>query len=95
LRKSRRAAAEAQLMALAQRQAQFLVDARTYAADLATLNMSLTNDVSNYYTVSIAVVAGPPPSFTVTATPRSDTSQASDFVLGLDSSGAKTPAGVW
>ncbi len=92
VKKGRRAAAQSHLMEIAQRQQQYLLDARTYAADLASLGVSTPADVSEFYAVEINV-ADTPPSFTITATAKG--SQASDGDLTLDNTGLKTPAGKW
>jgi type IV pilus assembly protein PilE len=93
--KGRRAGAQAVLMDIAQRQQQYLLDARSYASDLATLGVSPPNDVAAYYTVSVALIAGPPPGFSATATPKAGTAQANDPVLTIDNAGVKTPVGKW
>ena len=93
-----RAAAEAFMMDVANRQKQFLLDARSYAPDLATLTMSvLPANVSNNYTVTVSapVVAGAPPTFIVTAAPVAGSKQANDGTLTLDDLGAKLPVGKW
>lgn len=95
LRKGRRAAAQAVLMDVAQKQQQYLLDARSYASDLTTLNISVPADVSKYYAITLAVGGGAPPTFTATATPNSGTDQASDPTLTIDNTGAKTPADKW
>ena len=93
LRKSRRASADSH---------QYLLDNRQYAANLAALGITTPSEVSTYYTInacdtSVAcVVAGTPPSFTVTATPIG--SQALDLsgaTLSVDNSGAKLPTTGW
>lgn len=91
--KARRAAAQSHLMDIAQREQQYLLDARSYAADLATLNMTTPTDVSTYYTIAIAAPTATPPTFTVTATATGQ--QATDGNLTIDSTGAKTPATHW
>src|SRR4051794_28733087 len=63
IRKSRRSEAQAYLMALAGRQQQFLVDTRSYAGALATINLPLPTSVNAAYNVTLATVAGPPPTF--------------------------------
>lgn len=92
--KSNRAAAQAFMADVENRQKQYLLDARSYAANLTTLGMAAPIDVSGFYTVSIAVSATPP-AFTITATPIAGTKQESDGALTLDSSGAKTPVDKW
>lgn len=93
--RNNRAAAQSALMDVAQRQQQYLLDSRAYAPNLASLNMTLPASVSRYYTVAIATTAGPPPTFTVTATPAAGTSQATDGALSIDQAGTKTPAEKW
>lgn len=93
--KSRRADAQAHLMDIAQRQQQYLLDARAYAAALGDLKMSTPNDISKYYTIAVALDAGPPLAFTLTAKPKAGTPQAKDVTLTLDSTGAKTPVEKW
>lgn len=93
LMKGKRASAQTHLMDIAQRQQQYLLDARSYAADLAALNMTTPTDVSTYYTITFTVANGTPPSFTITATPTG--TQVTDGVLTIDSTGVKTPADKW
>lgn len=95
VRKGKRASAQAHLMDVAQSQQRYLLDNRSFAADLTSLNMTTPADVSSFYTITIALVAGPPPSFTITATPKAGTAQASDVTLTIDAAGAKTPADKW
>jgi type IV pilus assembly protein PilE len=90
-----RSAAEAHLMDIAQLQQRYLLDARSFAPDLATLNMTTPGNVSPYYTIAIVTSAGPPPGFTATATPKAGTAQASDVTLSIDAAGVKTPSNLW
>ena len=93
--KRRRAGAQAVLMDIAQRQQQYRLDARNYASDLATLNISPPNDVTAYYTISLVVTAGSPPTFTATAAPKMGGAQENDLVLTINNAGVKTPANKW
>jgi type IV pilus assembly protein PilE len=93
--KSRRSAAQASLMEIAQRQQQYLLDARSYAPNLTTLGVTIPANVSSFYTFTNVATAGPPPTFTATATPIAGTAQASDPVLGINQAGVKTPTTVW
>ena len=96
LAKGRRASAQAHLMDISQRQQQYLLDARSYASSLTALNMTTPSDVSAYYNaIDILLVAGPPPGFTLTATPKAGTAQANDSVLSINQAGLKTPADKW
>ncbi|QDF97534.1 pilus assembly protein [Azoarcus sp. DD4] len=93
--KTNRTAAKSFLMEVAQRQQQYLLDAREYAADLTTLGMTVPADVSRYYTVSITGVAAgdSPPDFVAQAVPIAGSTQANDGNLTVDETGAKT--GKW
>jgi type IV pilus assembly protein PilE len=93
--KARRSAAQGHLMDIAQMQQRYLLDARSYAPDMLTLNMTTPNDVSSYYTIAITNTPGPPPTFTATATPKAGTSQASDVPLSIDNVGVKMPTNIW
>lgn len=88
-----RAAAHQFLMHAANRQEQFFLDNRAYAAGLAALNLTVPDEVNDYYAVSVATVAGPPPGFTLTAAPRAGTAQAGDGDLTLAADGTRT--GKW
>lgn len=69
--KSNRAVAESFMMKVASKQAQYQLDARIYAPDMATLGYTtLPTEVSKNY--GVAVVSDnttTPPSYTITATP--------------------------
>ena len=88
VRKGRRADAQGALTDIASRQQQYLMDARAYAPSLATLNYTPQASVTDFYTIAIAT-AGPPPSFTITATPIAGKDQVKDGSLELTSTGAK------
>ena len=99
VRKSRRAEAQAYLMALAGRQTQFLIDTRSYAATLATINIPMPSNVAASYDVTLAAAGGPPPTFVLTAAPKPGTDQVSERcgTLTINQTGAKTAAviGCW
>ncbi len=90
--RSSRGAAQAFLLDVAARQQQRFVDVRGYASDLATLGMSPDGDVASKYTFTITTAAGPPPTFSVSAAPKSGTLQTKDGcgTLTIDQNGAKT-----
>jgi len=93
--KGNRAAAQAFMVEVANRQKQYQLDARSYALDLATLGMTVPADVSKHYSACCGiVVVAVPPSFIITAIPTSAT-QSGDGTLTLSSDGTKTPAGKW
>lgn len=96
LRKARRAAAQSHLMDVAQRQQQYLLDARSYAPDLATLGIATPSDVLAFYDAPVlATPVGTRPTFTVTITPKTGTHQVPDGPLSINSAGVKTPAEKW
>ena len=87
-----RTAAQAVMMEIATRQQQFFVANRTYAT-AAQLGFALPPEVADNYDFAIDLVAGPPPGFDITFTPKG--AQAGDVVLGLNSDGVKEPEGKW
>ena len=96
VRKGNRGAAESYLSDIAQRQQQYLLDQRAYAATEAALGLSTPSSVVPFYTITIGTSAGPPPAFTVSATPKG--SQAADLSgqpLTITNTGAKGPSGAW
>lgn len=93
---SNRSAAQSHLMDIAQLEQQYLLDNRAYTATLSDLNgLSTPTAVSKYYTITITVDAGPPPTFLATATPKAGTAQATDVTLTINNAGTKTPDGKW
>ena len=88
--RSHRSAVQSFISDVASRQSQFFLDRRNYAATVAALNMAAPAEVGARYTVAIAVVAGPPAGFQVTATPTG--AQATDRcgVLTIDQAGNRT-----
>lgn len=93
--KSNRAAAQAYMVDLAQRETQYLADSRSYAGTVDLLNLPTPAAVSAKYTITIDTQDGPPPTFTITATPVATSNQAGDGVLTIDHTGLKSPAGKW
>jgi len=85
-----RAAAQAFMLDVSNREKQYMLDARSYTDSFTTLAMTPPVDVSRNYTVTIAVVAGPPPSYTITAAPVAGSRQEGDGNLTLDDLGNKT-----
>lgn len=102
LRKGTRAAAQAALMAIADREAQYMLDARNYALGstaLTTLNYSVPSEVSPHYDITITASDGTttatkPPSYIIVATPKSTSAQKNDGTLELYHTGTKKRAGV-
>ena len=98
VRRGNRAAAESEMMDLANREQQYLLANRCYA-DLATIGYTLPSNLNGKYTPSIGgtVALGScqntMPNFTITFTPVPGSVQASDGPLVLTSEGVKTRAG--
>jgi type IV pilus assembly protein PilE len=95
MRRSARAEIQAAMTDIAARQAQFLVDRRAYAATVAATGWQWPSGLSSKYTLTLNVVAGPPPSFSLTADAQG--SQASDKCpsMTIDSAGTRSPANCW
>jgi type IV pilus assembly protein PilE len=104
--RANRSAAQQLMLAIASRQEQHMLDARTYTATIGPGGLNVAQDgwdctstptqcTTGRYTVTSPLVAGPPPGYTITATPVAGTAQASDGVLTLNNLGAKTPADKW
>lgn len=93
LMKSARAAAQAQMMDIANREQQFLLANRAYVnkAALEASGFSLEERVSSRYNYDVTVGSGAVPSFTITFTAKG--SQLDDGDLTLNSAGVKT--GKW
>jgi len=94
VKRGHRAAAQAEMMDIANRQQQYFLANRGYASSVGTLNYSLPDAVSARYTAAIAADnTATPPTFTITFTATG--TQVSDGDLTLNSQGAKTPAAKW
>ena len=94
--RANRAAAQALLIDLANRQQLYVLDARNYAATLADLGLpQVPSDVGTYYAVPDPVVdnAAMPPMFVVSAVARAGTIQARDGDLSVNSMGVRS--GHW
>jgi type IV pilus assembly protein PilE len=95
--RANRSAAQSFMLEVSSRQERFLLDARAYAANVAALGISPPPSVSANYTITSAIVAGPPPGYTITATPIPGTQQAIKdtlcAILTLDATGTKTASG--
>lgn len=91
--RSNRAAAQSEMMDIANREQQYLLANRSYG-NAAAIGYTLPSSLSAKYTSAIVPIAGStttPPSFLITFTPIG--SQVGDGVLTLNSDGVKT--GKW
>lgn len=93
--RSKRSAAQAEMMDIANREQQYLLANRVYATkdQLQAGGYSLPSDISSYYNYEITLGTGAMPSYTITF--DSIGSQASDGDLTLTSEGVKGPDGKW
>ena len=93
VKKSNRAAAQAFMLEVAQRQQNQLVNARAYATSLSVLGVTMPADVSDYYEVggsNLGVASGNPPSFSFRLDAKSGTMQADDGSLCITNTGSRT-----
>ncbi|WP_418117501.1 type IV pilin protein [Variovorax sp. 350MFTsu5.1] len=93
--RSKRSAAQAQMMDIANRQQQYLIANRVYAdkAALTASGYSLPSEVSANYSYDVTLSTSGAPGYTLTFTPTG--SQSGDGNLSLTSEGVKSPAGKW
>ena len=93
--KGNRAAAQAQMLDIANRQQQFMLANRAYAtkAQLTTSGYALPIEVSTRYSYNITVGTGAVPDYLITFTAIG--SQASDGDITLNSEGVKAPSEKW
>lgn len=94
--RSNRAAAQAQMMEIANREQLFLVSDRSYAdkQKLESSGFALPAEVASKYNYEITIDEGAsPPSFLIRFMPQG--TQSVDGELTLDSAGRKTPAEKW
>lgn len=97
-----RAAAQAFMLDIANREKQYLLDARAYIAGstdaagaLSALSMTAPKIVYTNYTIAVSAPVATIPSFTITATPVTGRPQESDGALTLNDLGTKTPSNKW
>src|SRR5712691_5309432 len=86
-----RSAAQGFMLEVTSRQERYLLDARQYAPDLATLGMTVPDTVSPNYGVTITNVPAAPPGYIDQAAPVGNkaTNDAKGGTLTIDSTGAK------
>ncbi len=101
MRRGRRADAQAFLQEVAARQQHFLVDRRAYGTSVTAapsaggLGLAVPSAVSNHYDIALATDnTARPPTFNVTAAPKS--AQASDKcgTLAVNQAGTRTATGT-
>ena len=99
IKKANRSSASQIMLNIQSREEQYMLDARAYTSALNATGLNIVHDgwtcsaascVNNFYTVTVAVVAGTPPTYTITATPKAGTSAVSDGILTLTNAGVRT-----
>ena len=88
--RSHRSAVQSFISDVASRQSQFFLDRRNYAATVAALNLTEPADITARYAVAIAVVAGPPAGFQISATPIGPQATDRCGLLTIDQAGNRT-----
>lgn len=89
--RSNRSAAQQYIMSLANKQEQYMLDARAYTNSVATLNVGTAATTRYNFAIDTATCA-PQPCFTITAAPTHP-AQIADGALTLNNLGQKT--GTW
>lgn len=99
--KANRAAAEGFMLQIANKEEQVVMDMRSYVAvannaafpavpAAGGLGLAVPSDVATNYTISVALVAGPPPGYMITAVPTNPPQNDTLCqTLTLDATGAK------
>ncbi|MEO5695695.1 MAG: type IV pilin protein [Burkholderiaceae bacterium] len=98
IKKSRRAEAQSYLLTVAGRQQQFLVDTRGFSSATDPADIApVPKNVDDAYTLKLEPLVGPPPTFTLTATPKPDQDSEKCGKLTINQAGAKTAKvpGCW
>ncbi len=95
VKRANRSSAQQFMLEVMSRQELYLLDARVYATDVGVtgLGLNIPDRVAEHYAITIALTAGPPPGYVITATPGGN--QATDGVLTLSSGGDKLPLDKW
>ena len=94
--RSNRSAAESFSLAVANKQEQYILDARQYATSVSALNLTTPSEVSRNYAITITGVTTTPPAYTITATPNSTQSSRDSKckILTINQAGQKTVSGT-
>jgi type IV pilus assembly protein PilE len=95
IKRSKRVAAQGDMMDIANRQQRFLLANRTYAtkAILESSGFSLDANVATVYTYAVTVGTGATPTFLITFTATGN--QVSEGDMELNEQGKGTPADKW
>ena len=94
--RANRVAAENVMLDMSSAQERYMIDSRQYTTSNTQLGYaSLPDTVSPNYTIAVATSAGPPPAYTITATPIGSQTRDTDCgTLKLGSNGSKSASGT-
>ncbi len=104
--RTNRSAAESFIMSVANKEEQYILDARQYAGvasdpgddtALATLHMTVPREVSDFYDIKVGNVTLTPPGYKVTAVPKGTqaTNDAHCGSVSITYTGDKNPKDCW
>ena len=93
--RTNRSAAQQFMLDVVNRQELYLLDARTYTANIGNtgLGLGVPTNIAGRYAITVALTVGPPQGYVVTATPSGN--QLEDGTLTLGSDGTKMPLAKW
>ncbi len=94
--KAKRSAAESFIVSVANKQEQYILDARQYANSLVTLNMTVPTDVTGNYNITITNVGTAPPTYTINAEAIGEQAVNDTLcgTLSVDQAGTKSQSGT-
>lgn len=89
--KTNRAAAEGFMLQAANKQEQYLLDARTYAISVAQLNMAVPPDVARNYTINVTPTTAAPSAtqYSITAVPTAVQNDTQCGTIAVDQTTSK------
>ena len=103
--RARRSDAQQLMQLVSLKQSQYMLDARSYTEKLGSNGLNIAKDgwscgdancTNTHYTVTVVSdMTATPPSFVITATPKTTGSNVGDGNVTLNSAGAKTPSDKW
>lgn len=93
--KSRRAEAQALLVAIAEKQERVRAEKAVYAPDLASLGLEIPPALARDYDITMSVGKGPVPTFSIVATAAGGQRQDKCSFLGMNQDGVRLPFGCW
>jgi type IV pilus assembly protein PilE len=90
VQRSHRANVQALMLDLANKEQIYLSTNRQYTGTVTDLVAAQPTDITNFYNVTIAPVAGPPPGFVISAAPINTQATDACGTLTIDDKGTKT-----